>query len=184
MFLVIENTTMLKKHKNRIDNYPLHDSMRGYFGFELYKQMAVNKDIWIITADLGYGLFDPHRDDFPDRFLNTGAAEQGAMGIAVGLAMSGKIPFIYSITPFLLYRPFETIRNYINHERIPVKLIGGGRDDDYKHDGFSHSAGDDVKLLDIFNEITFMWPDDKEDVIRLLPYVIMDRKPYYLNLRR
>src|SRR3990167_7334269 len=75
----------------RLQNYKIHDSMRGYFGYELYKKMMVNNDIWIITADLGYGMFDPHKEDFSDRFINVGAAEQTTMNIAIGLALSDKI---------------------------------------------------------------------------------------------
>ena len=91
-----------------------HDTMRGWFAYELYQQMKKNKNIWLVTGDLGYKMFDSIKDDFPDRFLNAGSSEQAMMGIAVGLALKGKIPFVYSITPFLLYRSFETIRNYIN----------------------------------------------------------------------
>jgi transketolase len=50
---------------------------------------------------------------------------------------------VYSITPFVLYRPFEWIRNYLDHEKIPVKLVGGGRDKDYGYLGFSHWAEED-----------------------------------------
>jgi len=99
-----------------------HNSMRGWFAYELYKQMARDERIWLVVGDLGYKAFDYIKRDFPDRFLNCGAAEQAMMGIATGLALNGKIPFVYSITAFLLYRPFETIRNYVNHEKIPVKL--------------------------------------------------------------
>jgi len=171
-------------HKNRIENYPLHDSMRGHFGFELYKSMAEDDDIYVITADLGYGLFDSIRDDFPDRFLNTGAAEQAAMGIAVGLAEEGKIPVIYSITSFLLYRPYETIRNYIDHEQIPVKLIGGGRDKDYAHDGYSHWSQDAKKVLESFPNINKRFPTDNDQIQSITREVLYSDKPEFLNLRR
>ena len=91
--------------------------MRGWFAYYLHKQMSKNNKIWIITGDLGYKMWDQIRIDFPDRFINTGAAEQAMMGIACGLALEGKIPIVYSISTFLLYRPFETIRNYINQEK-------------------------------------------------------------------
>ena len=95
-----------------------HESMRGYFAFELLQQMKDNKDIILLLGDLGYMMFDKHRELFPNRVINTGAAEQAMMDMAVGLAYEGKIPVVYSITPFLLCRPFETIRTYINHEKI------------------------------------------------------------------
>ena len=81
----------------------------------LLEEMRVNEDIYLITGDLGYGLWDDIRDTFPDRFFNVGSSEMVMMGTAIGLAMEGKVPFVYSITPFIIYRPFEFIRNYLNH---------------------------------------------------------------------
>jgi len=161
-----------------------HNSMRGWFAHELHGAMVDNEDIWVITADLGYGMFDKIQRDFPDRFVNTGAAEQAAMGIAVGLALEDKIPVIYSITPFLLYRAFETIRNYVNEESIPVKLIGGGRDRDYGHDGFSHWAEEDFAVMRIFRNIDAHWPKDKEGMPELVETMIINGEPMYINLRR
>jgi transketolase len=161
-----------------------HDSMRGWFAYELYKQMAKNEQIWLVVGDLGYKAFDYIRRDFPERFINCGASEQAMTGIAAGLALEGKIPFVYSITTFLLYRPFETIRNYINHEKIPVKLIGGGRDRDYVHDGFSHWAEEDRKVLAIFENIEAKWPENKEKIPGIVEKMIKDNQPWYLNLKR
>lgn len=152
--------------------------MRKDFFTQLYVEMQRNPDIFFITGDLGYGLADHIRNDFKDRFINTGAAEQTMMGVAVGLALNGKIPIVYSITPFLLFRPFETIRNYISYESIPVIMVGSGRDDDYKHDGFSHFAGDDDIIKQLPN-IVFI----KEDSFNLAE-IISSREPTYLNLKR
>ena len=86
--------------------------MRKHFASLLHEEMSKNKDIYLITGDLGYGLWDKIRDDYPDRFFNVGSSEMAMMGMGIGLAMEGKIPFVYSITPFAIYRPFEMIRNY------------------------------------------------------------------------
>lgn len=158
--------------------------MRNEFFKLLHERMAQNKDIWFITGDLGYGLADSIRDSFPDRFVNGGAAEQSIMDIAVGLALEGKIPFVYSITPFLIYRPFETIRTYINHEGINVKLIGSGRDDDYKHDGFSHDASDIYHFLDGFPHIGKYYPDSKSDIPDMLNSILESKSPSFLSLSR
>ena len=175
---------MQERIKQTIESYPLHDSLRGHFGFELYKQMAKDERILIVTADLGYGLFDLHKNDYPDRFLNVGAAEQVAMGVAIGLAETGKIPFIYSITTFLLYRPFELIRNYINHENIHVKIIGSGYGHDYSHDGFSHWPDDQEEILKAFPNILTHFPQTKEEIPGLVEEVVSNQKPTYINLRR
>ena len=100
--------------------------MRKDFSELLHVEMAKNKDIVLLTGDLGYGLWDRIRIDYPDQFYNVGSSEQLMLGAATGLAMEKKIPVVYSITPFLLYRPFEIIRNYLDHDKIPVKLLRSG----------------------------------------------------------
>ena len=144
--------------------------------------MVGNKDIVVVTADLGYKMWDPIRAAYPNQFYNVGSAEQLMVGAGVGLALSGKIPILYSITPFLLYRPFELIRNYVNHEKIPVKLVGSGRDKDYTHDGFSHWAEEDVH--DVFPNINQKYPDSLEELRDIFQKVIYNGLPCYLNLRR
>ena len=158
--------------------------MRRCFADILYEHMEQNKKIAVITADLGYKMWDRIRDDFPDRFFNVGAAEQSMMGIAVGMALEGRIPVVYTITPFLLYRPFETIRNYINHEKIPVKMVAAGRGQDYYHDGFSHWAEEDRAVLDIFKNITARWPENNDDLPQIIEEMLRTPIPYYLNLKK
>jgi transketolase len=158
--------------------------MRKSFAATLHEKMKTDDRIFLIVGDLGFGLFNEIRKDFPDRFINANAAEMAMMGIGVGLAMQGKIPFVYSITPFLLFRTAETIRNYVNHESIPVKLIGSGRDDNYHEDGFSHFAGDDKDLLKILPNVKSYWPQSKEEIPDLVQVAIETPKPFYINLRR
>lgn len=161
-----------------------HPSMRGYFAFALHQQMAKNENIWVVTGDLGYKMWDQIRENFPERFINVGAAEQALLGVGVGLALEGKIPIAYSITTFLLYRPFETIRNYVNFEKIPVKLIGSGRDKDYSHDGITHWSEDDKKIMSIFNNIESVWPEKLEEIPQLVERMINSNQPWYINLKR
>ncbi len=159
-------------------------NFRRRFADSVYTEMEKNPKIIVLTGDLGYKMWDPIRNDFHDRFINVGAAEQSLIGLSVGLALEGKIPLAFSITPFLLYRPFETIRNYVNHEKIPVKLIGSGRDNDYLHDGFSHWSEEDKKVMEIFSNIKSFWPDDVETIPELVKQMVTDNNPYYINLKR
>ena len=160
--------------------------MRRKFAEMLHKEMKHNKDIYLITGDLGYGLWDKVRDDFPDRFFNVGSSEMVMMGMGIGLAMDGKIPFVYSITPFAIYRPFEMIRNYLDHEQIPVHVVGGGRDRDYGYLGFSHWADDDKKIMSVFDNIEKYHPEDERDLGVYLnnALILSPNKPTYLNLKR
>ena len=168
----------------KLNSTERHPSMRGYFAYEVYNHMVDNENIWVVTGDLGYGMWDKVKKDFPDRFINVGAAEQAMIGVSVGLALENKIPITYSITPFLLYRPFETIRNYVDHESIAVKLVGSGRDRDYLHDGFSHWAEEDRRILKELKNIKSFWPETKEDIPQLVAEMINNPDPYYINLKR
>ena len=161
-----------------------HDSMRGQFAYDLYERMAKDENIWLVTADLGYKQFDRIREDFKDRFVNVGAAEQCGVGLSVGLALQGKIPFFYSITNFALYRPFEFIRNYLNYEHIPVKIVGAGRDKDYDVDGITHHSEDARTILDTLPDIQQMWPDTKEEVKLVIDEAVSNNKPSFISLRR
>lgn len=161
--------------------------MKKDFFDQMFKLMAKNKDIYLIFVGLGYPRYDEFKAKFKERAINTEASEQTALDIAVGLAYSGKIPFVYTITPFL-YRGFETIRTYINHEKLNIKLIGAGRDDDYKDDGFSHDASD-IGLLfggknKMFTNIQACFPERNEDLPDIIKTMLMHKKPYFLSLRR
>ena len=151
--------------------------MREQFARQLYDLMKIDDRILFITADLGYGIFDRIRE-FTGRFFNVGAAEQVMMDMAVGFALSGKVPVVYSITPFLIFRPIETIRLYIDKENIPVIMAGSGRGKDYFLDGFSHDASDH-DILKFFKNIRFI-----EDETFDLQEIVNSGKPTYLNLKR
>ena len=158
--------------------------MRKAFAQLLHTEMASNLDIFLITGDLGYGLWDKIRDDYPDRFYNVGSSEMAMMGAAIGLAMDGKIPYVYSITPFAIYRPFEMIRNYLNHEKIPVNIVGGGRDKDYGYLGFSHWSHDDKEIMSVFPNIISSWPKDDSELSDSFLYSLDKQLPTYINLKR
>ena len=156
--------------------------MRKQFAEFLHSEMSQNEDIHVITGDLGYGLWDKIKIDYPDRFTNFLSSEQLMVGAACGMVMERKIPVVYSITPFVLYRPFEWIRNYLDHEKIPVKLAGGGRDKDYGYLGFSHWAEEDEQVMSVFKNIQFYKPKEFTKEIGL--DLIYNNQPSYLNLSR
>ena len=156
--------------------------MRKQFAELLHSEMSRNEDIYLLTGDLGYGLWDRIKIDYPDRFINTLSSEQLMLGAACGLAMEGKIPVVYSITPFVIYRPFEWLRNYLDHEKIPVKLVGGGRDKDYGYLGFSHWAEEDMEVMSVFKNIEKFKP--KKFTEELFQQFINNNKPSYFNLSR
>ena len=150
----------------------------------LLLEMSANPKIRVITADLGFGILDHVRNTYPDRFYNVGAAEQLMIGAAIGMATEGLIPVCYSMSSFLLYRPFEFLRNYVNYEGINVKLLGSGRDRDYSHDGVSHWADDDRLVLLSLHKIEQYRPADLEQLKTDFDTWINSANPGYLNLMR
>jgi len=158
--------------------------MRKQFAELLFNEMSINEDIYLITGDLGYGLWDKVRDTYPNRFYNVGSSEMVMMGIGIGLAMENKIPFVYSITPFAIYRPFEMIRNYLDHEKIPVNIIGGGRNRDYGYLGFSHWSDDDKKIMEVFDNVKTFHPDTTEELEVNFNYSLKKELATYINLKR
>lgn len=158
--------------------------MRKEFAQLLHTEMSTNERVRVITADLGFGILDQVRTDYKSKFYNVGAAEQLMIGVGVGMANEGLIPVCYSMSSFVLYRPFEMLRNYLNHENTPVKLVGSGRDKDYEHDGISHWAHDDEQVLAALPNIKVYKPTSLEELHTIWPEFINNNKPAYLNLVR
>jgi transketolase len=158
--------------------------MRKDFENLLFNEMAINSKIYLITGDLGYGLWDRIRDTYPTRFFNVGSSEMVLMGTGIGLAMDGMIPFVYSITPFAIYRPFEMIRNYIIKENIPVKIVGGGRNRDYGYLGFSHWAEEDLDVLGSFRKLRLFKPPAFAGLLEAFRTAVDIPKPCYINLAK
>jgi transketolase len=150
----------------------------------LLEEMSVNDRIRVVTADLGFGILDHIRNTYPDRFYNVGAAEQLMIGVGIGMAEEGLIPVCYSMSSFLLYRPFEFLRNYVNYEQVPIKLLGSGRDKDYSHDGITHWAHDDEEVLSSLPNISVYKPADLVELEDDFLDWINSSSPAYLNLMR
>ena len=117
-------------------------------------------------------------------FRSVGAAEQLMLGVGIGMAQEGLIPVCYSMSSFVLYRPFEFIRNYLNYELTNVKLVGSGRDKDYEHDGISHWAHDDEAVLASVPQVKIYKPENIDELKQMFPEFINTPGPAYLNIKR
>lgn len=146
--------------------------------------MSLDERIYVLTGDLGYGMWDSIRNDFPKRYYNVGSSEQALIGIAVGMALSDKIPLCYSVSSFLIYRPYELIRNYLHHEQIPVKLVGSGRDKDYLSLGFTHWSHDLREILSPLDNIKQYYPESQEPLELITKDFLYNGKPSFLSLCR
>jgi len=158
--------------------------LRRLFVNQLSLLMESDESIVILLGDLGYGIFDDLRKNFPDRCINVGASEQLMIGAAVGMALVGKKPICYSITPFLLYRPFEFIRNYMQEEGVGVKLVGSGRDRDYKDAGYTHHCVEANAILSQLPNIETFFPESNLELESQLKSFINSKNPGFLSLKK
>lgn len=158
--------------------------MRAEFVGEVLKLMKKDEDIFVLLGDLGFGIFDQMRNEFPTRCINIGSSEQLMLGMASGMAIEGKKVICYSITPFLLYRPFEFIRNYLSYEKIPVKLVGSGRGRDYSEAGFSHHSEEAASILKLLPAIKCYFPENVDEIKDLVENFVNSDEPSFLSLTR
>jgi transketolase len=121
--------------------------MRGSMMKALFELANTNKNIILITGDLGYGLFEDFSERFPNQFINIGIAEQNMIGVASGLALEGKTVFVYSIGNFPTMRCLEQIRNDACYHNLNVNIICMGAGFSYGALGMSHHATEDVSIM-------------------------------------
>ena len=124
--------------------------MRRIFGKVLSDIAKKDKKVILLVGDIGYGIFDEFRKNHPKRFFNMGICEQSLIGTASGMSLEGLKPWVYTITPFLIERPFEQIKLDIDQQKANVKLVGFA---DYPSLGPTHSELDAKKLMTLFKNI-------------------------------
>lgn len=111
-----------------------------------------DKRYFLLVCDMGFAVIDELKKEFPGRVINCGIMEQGIVGIAAGMSLSGMIPIVYSIVNFLVFRALEQIRNDVVLQGCNVKFIATGVNDYFEFLGPSHCcAQDDVKLMKLIN---------------------------------
>ncbi len=140
--------------------------------------------IHLLVCDMGFGVTDRFKAALPDRLHNMGIMEQGTVGIAAGMAMSGLIPIVYSIVNFLVYRALEQVRNDIVLQGLNVKMIGTGANNYFRFLGPSHCCGeDDKRLMELINVRVFdPYTAEETDFDRLVHEWITDDKAGYIRV--
>ena len=156
--------------------------MRNAFIDELILQARRNPNIALIVGDLGYSVVEPFADEFPDRFINAGVAEQNMMGLAAGMASEGYHVFTYSIANFPTFRCAEQIRNDVDYHNLPVTVVSVGGGLAYGALGYSHHAVQDYALMRAMPNMLIGAPGDPHEVRAIMQYLITHPGPSYLRL--
>ncbi len=156
--------------------------MRSTFVNCLIEQARVDERIFVITPDLGFSVLEKFAEEFPDRFLNVGIAEQNAVGVAAGMALSGKIVYVYSIIPFITMRCFEQVRVDVAYMRTNVRLVGVGAGFSYGPAGATHHAIEDIAIMRALPNMTVCCPGDPVETRELVNRSFSHEGPMYIRL--
>lgn len=156
--------------------------MRTAFIETLCELAAADPRVCLITADLGFSVLERFQERFPDRFINVGVAEQNMTGIAAGLALTGRIPFTYSIANFPTIRCLEQIRNDVCYHRLPVRIVGVGGGFAYGAAGYTHHGVEDLAVMRSLMGMTVLAPGDPQETRLATRALLSFPGPAYLRL--
>jgi transketolase len=156
--------------------------MRDTFSSAIIADIANDPKAVFLTGDLGFNALESVQLAFGERFINAGIAEQNMVGVAAGLASSGQKPWVYSIATFMVFRPFEQIRNDICLHDLPVVLVGNGGGFGYGVMGPTHHALEDYGSLGTLPNLRILVPAFDEDVPAMVTIAHLSKKPVYLRL--
>ena len=134
--------------------------MRDTFVKTLLAKAMEDKNIQLITGDLGFGVLKPYWEAVPDQFINAGIAEQNMLAVAAGMALTGKTVVAYSIGNFSTMRCVEQIRNDCAYHNANVKIICVGGGFVYGSLGMSHHATEDIAVMRALPNVTVLAPGD------------------------
>ena len=156
--------------------------MRNVF-FELLKnRMRTDENLFLVVADMGMGLIDPFQQEFPDRFINVGIAEQNMAGICAGLCNTGFRPLCYTISNFLVERCFEQLRNDVCLHDYPVTFIGTSTGFDNGNLGPTHHIVDDVGCVKGLPNLRIYSPSTVTAMRMAYEDIMQESKPAYLRI--
>lgn len=158
--------------------------MRNAFISSLESLAAKDRRILLLTGDLGFGVLDRYREQFPEQFANVGVAEQNLAGVGAGLALAGYVVFTYSIGNFPTLRCLEQIRNDICYHEANVKIVAVGGGMAYGALGPSHFATEDLAIMRALPGMTVVAPGDPVEVGKLMPQIVDRPGPVYMRLGR
>lgn len=157
--------------------------MRYEFGKVIVELAEKDPKIVVLVGDIGVNVFDSYRaKKLP--FYNLGLAEQSIIGVASGMALEGLKPWVYTITPFLVERPFEQIKLDIDQQKVNVKLVGYA---DYPTQGPTHAevlTPQAITKAGLFPNIRCYSPRDSKETREIIMDEYHRKGPAYISLKK
>jgi len=158
--------------------------MRNRFADTFYQLGKTDSRLCVVVADISpAGSIAKFRTEFPNRFINTGVAEQIMIGMVAGMAQRGLRPFAYTIATFTLYRPFEMVRDDLCYQNLPVTIVGIGGGVTYSTLGATHHAQEDIAIASAIPNMSVIAPCDPAETEAATRWcATQERGPVYLRL--
>lgn len=159
--------------------------MRNRFADVFYDIGKDDPRLTMVVADISpAGSIAKFRENFPERFVNTGVAEQIMIGMCAGMAQKGLRPFAYTIATFTLYRPFEFVRDDLCYQNLPVTIVGIGGGVTYSTLGATHHAMEDISIATSLPNMQVIAPCDPDEVELVTKWCALENNqgPVYLRL--
>ncbi len=154
--------------------------MRRIFGKVIVELAERDENLILLIGDVEQAM-DEYKARFPNRFFNLGLCEQTMIGMAAGMALEGLRPVVYSITPFLLERPYEQMKLDIDQQNVPVILIGYA---DYPTHGPTHRPLNAEGLTALFQNIKSYFPKNSEETRKAMIEAFERGGPAFISLKR
>lgn len=158
--------------------------MRTTFVNMLIEHARKNPQVMLLTGDLGAGALEKFQEEFPDRYINCGIAEQNMIAVATGLALSGKQVIIYSIGNFVTLRVAEFIRNLVCYNNADIKIVAVGAGLEYGSLGFTHHATEDIATLRCLPNMAVFSPATVDECAFCTSKMLNSNTPCYLRLNK
>ncbi|MDP2624837.1 MAG: transketolase C-terminal domain-containing protein [Candidatus Peregrinibacteria bacterium] len=158
--------------------------MRNEFTAELLEHAKKDPNILLLTADLGFSVFEEFAAACPDQYLNTGCAEANTLTMAAGLALSGKKVFVYSIIPFVTMRCFEQVRVDVCMHNADVTIVGVGGGLAYGQLGPTHHSIEDISIMRSIPNMKVICPGDPIESRLATRALIQEGGPAYVRLNK
>jgi transketolase len=158
--------------------------MRKPFIQKMEELAARDPRVILIIGDVGFTYMNDYIEKFPKQFLNIGVVEQTMMSAAYGMSKAGWKPYVYTMLNFVIFRPYEQIRNDICHQNANVKLFGVGGDVGYNFIGFGHNVekGEEEKVLAHLPNLHRYYPDTEEITKEIMEREYHREGPSFMKL--
>ncbi len=159
---------------------------RDAYGEVLPRIGEKDEDVVVLTADLAGSTRTKYfAEEFPERFFNVGITEANMMGMAAGLAMEGKKPFVSTFAIFATGKPWEQIRQTIAYQSAPVRIVATHAGLTVGEDGASHQILEDISLMRVLPNMKVIVPADSVQTKAVIERVGKDLSgPVYVRLAR